>query len=244
MHCLDGFLVVPPAEQEPPGARGRMAVGESPAAFPGKGAAPPPRLGSSSRERSAGAPGRTPRGGSARPEDRDAGFCIFSPDPQPRAGRLGGGGREQGWPRGAERLRGVGWRRDGVLSRSSPDSAAEPPSQPLARGRARSGIFSEPLECGRVYLLLLLLLLLLSFGWGHSGYSCCCICAEGEGAKMERECGGRDEAPPAGRWCAASFPFLAPAAPGLPCPPRRPCLPDCVAAACCHSTRPQPRASQ
>ena len=38
---------------------------------------------------------------------------------------------------------------------------------------------------------------------------------------MEKGFGGRDKAPaPAGRWCAASFPFPAPAAPGLPCPPR------------------------
>lgn len=43
--------MVPLAEQKPPlSARGRMAVGENPAVFPGKGAAPPPRLRSSSRE--------------------------------------------------------------------------------------------------------------------------------------------------------------------------------------------------
>lgn len=54
-------------------------------------------------------------------------------------------GREQGWPRGAERLRGVRWRQDGVLFRSTPDSAAEPSSLPWTRGRARAEIFSEPL---------------------------------------------------------------------------------------------------
>ena len=186
--------------------------------------------------------GERPGGGCARPEDRDAGPCIFSPDPQPRAGRLGGGGREQGWPRGSERLRGVRWRRDGALSRSSADSAAEPSSQPRARGRARSGIFSEPLECGRVYslLLLLLLLLLLSFGWGHSGYSCCCIRAEGEGAKMEREWGS-GRGPPAGRCSAASFPCLAPRRAWAPLPTAEALPPGLRASACCHSTRPQPR---
>ena len=70
------------------------------------------------------------------------------------------------------------------------------------------------------------------------------LCTEGKGAKMEKGCGGRDKAPPpAGRWCAASFPSLLPAAPGLVSTVEA-CLPDYLASVCCHSTRPSPGVSQ
>lgn len=142
-------------------------------------------------------------------------FVSFPLILSPAGRRSGVGDREQGWPRGAERLRGVRWRRDGVLSRSTSGYAAEPSSQPRARGRARSGIFSEPLECGRVCLLLLLLL--LSFGWGHSGHSCCCISAlRAKEQKWRKSVGVGTRPLSAGRWRAASFRFPAPRRPWAP----------------------------
>lgn len=107
---------------------------------------------------------------------------ILSPAQAAGGGRGGG----QGWPRGADRLRGVRWSRDGVLSRSTPDCAAEPSSQPWTRRRARAEILSGCI------IIVITVVRLGPFKVFLSLY----LCTEGKGAKMEKGFAGRDKAPP------------------------------------------------
>lgn len=59
-----------------------------------------------------------------------------------------------------------------------------------------------------------------------------------------RESGGRDEALQQGAALLPLSPALLPAAPGLPCPPPRPCLPDCALLLAVTVPGPSPGVSQ
>ena len=107
-------------------------------------------------------------------------FPLSSAPRRPLGVGWGGG---QGWPRGADRLRGVRWRRDGVLSRSTPDCAAEPSSQPWTRG--------EEILSGCI-IIVITVVRLGPFEVFLSLY----LCTEGKGAKMEKGFVGRDTGPP------------------------------------------------